>query len=189
MQGDSVRRKSDKDIIKESKWLIIVSILLILLGIFLAILPHLVPRGNYDSLQAKEVTISEFKTNYGGLHRASYDYIRTTDGEKYNISGDYQRAQLKDLLKEGQAVTIKWYKNEPFWTLLAEEIYVNGEQVVKYDNDLPVEWKPALIFGLCVSALGIGGLFLFRFFLKHNREKQKKRDERIIRKYGKAKRE
>ena len=60
-----MRRKTDKDIIKENNWLIIGSILLILLGIFVAILPHVVPRVGYDSLQTKEVTIYEFKRHYG----------------------------------------------------------------------------------------------------------------------------
>ena len=163
-----MRRKSDKDVLKENKWLIIVSVLFILLGILLPILPHIVPTVNYDSLQTKEVTISVFKRNNGGRYGVSYDYIRTTDGEKYNISGDYQREQLKELLTEGKVVTIKWYKNEPFWTLLAEEIYVDSERVVTYDNDSPVEWKIPLIFGLFVSVLGLCGLFLFRFFLKNS---------------------
>lgn len=180
-----MRRKTEKDIIKENYWLIILATLLILFGVFCAILPHIAPHVGYDSLQAKEVTITEFKHHSGGHRGASYDYIRTTDGEKYNLSGDYQREQLKELLTEGKTVSIKWYKNEPFWTLLVEEMYVNGERVVTYDNDKPVDWKSPLIFGTCCIALGIGSFFLLRFFVKTNRKQQKKRDERILRKYGK----
>lgn len=179
-----MRRKTDKDILKENNWLIIASALFIIFGIFVAILPHITPIVSYDSLQTKEVTIKVFKHFYGGARGASYDYIRTTDGEKYNISGDYQREQLKELLTEGRTVTIKWYKNNPFWTLLAEEIYVDGERVVTYDNDLPVDWKSPLLFGSFCIVLGVGGFFLLRFFLKTNRTKQKKRDEKIMRKYG-----
>ena len=178
-----MRRKTDKDILTENNWLIIGSVFLILLGIFVAILPHIVPHVGYDSLQTKEVTIYEFKRHHGA-RGVSYDYIRTTDGQKYNISGDYQREQLKDLLTEGRTVTIKWYKNEPFWTLLAEEIYVDGESVVTYNNDAPVEWKLPLIFGICLVALGACGFLLVRLFLKMNRTKQQKRDEKIKRKYG-----
>lgn len=170
---------------KENYWLMILSTLLILLGVFSVILPHVVPDVGYDYLQTKEVIVTAFKNFDGGYKGASYDYIRTTDGEKYNISGDYQRAQLQELLTEGKTVTIKWYKNEPFWTLLVEEMYVDGERVVTYDNDKPVVWKPPLIFGSCFIALGIGGFFLLRLFVKTNRKKQKKRDEKILRKYGK----
>ena len=178
-----MRRKTDKDILKENNWLIIGSALFIIFGVFVAILPHITHTVRYDSLQTKEVTIKVFKHFYGGARVASYDYIRTTDDEKYNISGDYQQEQLKELLTEGRTVTIKWYKNNPFWTLLAEEIYVDGERVVTYDNDLPVDWKPPLLFGSFFIALGIGCFFLLRFFLKTNRTKQKKRDEKIMRKY------
>ncbi|MCI6957398.1 MAG: hypothetical protein SPI15_04790 [Candidatus Faecousia sp.] len=164
--------------------MIISSAFLIIFGILVAILPHIAPTVSYDSLQTKEVTITVFKHFYGGAHGASYDYIRTTDGEEYNISGDYQREQLIELLTQGRTVTIKWYKNNPFWTLLAEEIYVDGERVVTYNNDLPVDWKSPLLFGSFLIALGVGGFFLLRFFLKTNRTKQKKRDEKIKRKYG-----
>ena len=98
--------KSDMDIIKENYWLIILSALLILFGVFCAILPHIAPHVSYDSLQTKEVTVTVFKHFYGGPKGASYDYIRTTDGEKYNISGDYQRGQLQELLTE--QVQLKW---------------------------------------------------------------------------------
>lgn len=178
-----MRRKTDKDILKENNWLIIGSVFLILLGIFVAILPHIAPHVGYDSLQTKEVTISEFRQHYGA-RGAKYDYIRTTDGQKYNISGDYQREQLNDLLTEGRTVTIKWYKNEPFWTFLAEEIYVDGERIITYNNDTPVEWKLPLILGICLVALGTWGFLLMRSFLKMNRTKQQKRDEKIKRKYG-----
>ena len=179
-----MRRKTDKDIIKENYWLIILSALLILFGVLCAIFPHVAPHVDYESLQSKEVTITEFKHHYGGYRGASYDYIRTTDGEKYNLSGEYQREHLKGLLTKGKTVSIKWYKNEPFWTLLVEELYVDGEQVVTYDNDKPVDWKSPLIFGSCFVVLGIGGFFLLRLFVKANRKKQKKRDEKILRKYG-----
>lgn len=104
--------------------------------------------------------------------------------DRYNISGDYQREQLNDLLTEGRTVTIKWYKNEPFWTFLAEEIYVDGEKIITYNNDTPVEWKLPLILGICLVALGTWGFLLMRSFLKMNRTKQQKRDEKIKRKYG-----
>ena len=87
-------------------------------------------------------------------------------------------------IAEYNATAIKWYKNEPFGTLLVEEMYVDGEQVVTYDNDKPVDWKSPLIFGTCFIALGIGGFFLLRLFVKTNRKKQKKRDKKIQRKYG-----
>ena len=179
-----MRRKTDKDIIKENSWLISLSTLFILFGAFCAILPHFAPHVGYESLQTKEVTITKFKRHYGGAKGTTYDYIRTTEGEKYSLTGDYKREQLKGLLTEGKTVTIKWHKNEPFWTLFVEEMYVDGERVITYDNDKPVDWKSPLIFGTCFIAPGIGGFLVLRLFVKTNRKKQKKRDEKIQRKYG-----
>ena len=72
-----------------------------------------------------------------------------------------------------------------------EEMYRENDDVVfmminvTYDDDKPADWKSPLIFGSCFIALGIGGFFLLRLFVKTNRKKQKKRDEKIQRKYGK----
>lgn len=176
-----MRKKTDMDILREHKFLIVGSILLILFGIFLATVPH-IHSGNYDSLETKEVTITEFKHN--SVRGSSYDYICTTDGKKYNISGNYKREQLQELLTEGQTITIKWFKNTPFCTLLAEEIYVDGKRIVTYDNDLPSTWKNPLVVGVCTIAIGISGLFLIIFLLKSNNYKQRNRNERIRKKYG-----
>lgn len=178
-----MRRKTDKDILKENLFLMIFFIWFILLGILGIIIPHITQPVDYTSLQTKDVTVSVMKHHYG-TKGSSYDYIRTTDGEKYNISGNYQRKQLEELLTEGKTITIKWYKNSPFWTFLAEEIYVDGERVVTYDNDLPVNWKIPLFFGMFSILIGICGLLLIRSFVARNRTKQEKRDKRIQRKYG-----
>lgn len=179
-----MRRKTDRDILKEHKWLIIGSALVIVFGLFIAIAPHILPGVRYDSLHTKEVIVTQFGHFYGGVGWAAYDYIRTTDGEEYHISGVYQRERLKTQLVGGKSITIKWYQNKPFWTLFAEEIYVDGERVVTYDNDVPANWKLPLFLGACFVAFGVSGFFMIRFFLRTNRMKQRKRDEKIKRKYG-----
>lgn len=180
-----MRRKSKKEIIKEHLLLNILSSLFILFGLVCAILPHIIPRVEYASLQAKEVTVTAFRHFRGGPRGISYDAIYTADGEKYNISGDYRREQLEELLTEEKDAVIKWYKSKPFGTLLTEEMDVDGERVVTYNNDKPADWKFSLLFGGCFVAVGLGGFLLLGSFVKENREKQKKRDEKIRKKYGK----
>jgi hypothetical protein len=180
-----MRRKTDKDIRREYGWLVIGSVILILLGLLFAILPNVIPPVSYDSLQTKEVTITAFKRHIGGRRGHTYDYILTSEGEKFNLSGDYQRAHLNTLLTEGTTAIIKWYRNVPFRTLLLEEMYIDGERVVTYDNDRPSDWWAPLIGGGFFCVLGAGGLLMFRNIRNSNRKKQKMRDERILRKYGK----
>lgn len=170
-----MRRKTKTDILKKYGWyIIILYTLMILFGLFLAILPHL-PHVEYDALQTKEVTVTAFKHFYGGLRGTSYDYIRTTDGEEYNLSGDYDRGNLEELLTEGTTATIKWHRNKPFRTLLAEEMYVDGERVVTYDNDKPLDGKSFLILGSCFIVYGTGGFFWLWRYAKANRKRKKKR--------------
>ena len=179
-----MRRKTDKDILKENWWLLAGSVIYIFLGIFVVILPYISRPADYAALQTKEIIVDAFR-HHSGTYGGSYDYILTMDGEMYNVSGDYQRAQLTQLLTEGRSVTIKWYKNKPFWTLLAEEIYVDGQRIVTYNNDEPVNKTIPVIIGICAIAIGLGIFGFLNFMLKHNRTKQKKRDDKIKRKYDK----
>ena len=179
-----MRRMTDTDVIKQYALIFIASIGFIVSGILVAILPHIMPYVPYDSLQTKEVTITVFDYSYGGRHSSGHYYIRTTEGEMFNITGAYTPSELCEVLTSGTEATIKWHKNKPFWTLLVEEMYVDGTRVVTYDNDKPADWKLPLIIGIFCLAIGIGGLFLIRFFLKDNRRKQELKDKRIQRKYG-----
>ncbi len=195
-----MRRKTDKDILKASAGIILLSVIFILSGIVVMILPYSSFYPEYSSLQTKEVKISEFEVRreyslvilYRSARLEKYDvaYIHTTDGETYSIGGKHDKEQLKEVLTDGKTVTIKWSKvlKVPVSELIIEEIYLDGEKIVTYDNDLVREeskdiWK----FAIWPIALGIGGLLYVRWNLKHNREIQRKRDERIKRKYGAVK--
>ena len=148
-----MRRKLDKDVLIENWWLLIGPLVFVLLGILVIILTYTEKPIEYGSLQTKSVTVEAFKHHYGS-HGSSYDYIRTSDGERYTISGEYQRKRLEELLTKGTKITIMWYQNKPFWTLLAEEIYIDGIRVVAYDNDAPVIKTITLIIGICSILLG-----------------------------------
>lgn len=181
-----MRRKLDKDVLKENWWLLIGPFVFVLLGILVIILTYIEKPVEYDSLQTKTVTVKTFKRHYGS-HGSSYDYIRTSDGERYTISGEYQRKQLEELLAKGTKITIMWYQNKPFWTLLAEEIYIDGIRVVSYDNDAPVNKTIPLIVGVCSILLGLGSFCFVRFILAAITRKPKKY-AKIKRKHGKRNR-
>lgn len=177
-----MRRKTARDVVKENTWLICVSGALILLGVFLALWPHLFPSPDYDALEEKEVTVQALR-HFFGIKGVSYDYILTTDGERFNLSGDYDSEEVYGLLTEGRKATIKWCVNRPARTLLAEEVRVDGETVVAYRRQ-PDSWKLMLVFGSWFVATGLGGFLLLHLLVKTNRRKQYQRDARIKRKYG-----
>ena len=147
--------KVDKTILKDNWWLIIGPILFLLLGILLAVLPS--RPIDYASLQTKEVTVETLKYHYQ-QHGSDYHDILTTDGERYVVKGDFNRNQLEELLTEGTIITIKWYKND-LGRLCAEEIYVDGKEVVVFNDDfLNNNIRLALsviaiVFGICSLCL------------------------------------
>ena len=164
--------KIAKEILRENWWLMVGPIVFILMGILVIILTHHEKPVEYASLQTKEVTVETFSHHYG-QHGSSYDYIRTTDGVKYTISGEYQQQQLKEMFTEGTTITIKWYQNKPFRTLLAEEIYIEGTRVVAYDNDKLINKATPLFVGICAILLALGSFCFVRFILVSISKKRK----------------
>ena len=148
----------------------------------------LLPDTPYEAYVEKEVVISKFDHSIYVPKTASYDYIVTEDGEKYNITGDYNRSELSEKLTTGTVATIKYAINKilPF-KKYAEEIIVDGNKIVTYNNDAPTDWSPLIIVSSCFFLIGVFLSFVVRWHVKGNRKRQAKRDARIIKKYGKLK--
>ena len=182
-----MRRRSDREIKKEFNIFLILGIIAILFGIFIILLP-IMPTTPYEEYEEKEVIISEFDHFYGGPKGSSYDYIITEDGETYNVTGEYSRSELSEILIKGTTAIIKYDTNNilPF-KKYAEEITVGGNKIVTYNDDAPTNWTPHIIFCLIFCLIGVTFLFAFRWQIIRNRKLQAKRDARIIKKYGNLK--
>ena len=74
----------------------------------------LVPRTPYSEHLEKEIVISDFDYHSGGVRGASYHYIVTTDGEIYNVTGEYSAPELREHLKKGTQIAIKYTENKFF---------------------------------------------------------------------------
>ena len=180
-----MRRKSDKQIKKEFISVLIFGIVAIFAGLFILTYP-LIPATPLEEHKEKEIVISKFAYHAGGQYVASYYYIITEDGERYEITGEYSATQLYDVLSKGTVAVIKYDTNKLLTFInYAEEMTVDGNKIVTYNNDDPTNWTIHIIFGLLALLIGLASLFLFRWEIKHNREIQAKRDARIIKKYGK----
>ena len=182
-----MRRRSNKEIKKEFNIFLVLGIIAILFGIFIVLLP-IMPTTPYEEYKEKEVIISEFDHFYGGPKGASYDYIITEDGEKYNVTGEYSRSELSEILIKGTIAVIKYDTNDilPF-KKYAEEMTVDGNKIVTYNNDAPTNWTLHIIFCVLSCFIGAAFLFVYRWQIMRIRKLQAKRDARIIKKYGKLK--
>jgi len=181
-----MRRKSDKEIGKEFRVFFILGTVAILFGLFVILIP-LIPITPYEEYQEKEVVISKFDHFYG-VRTSSYDYITTEEGESFNITGDYNRSELSEILIKGTVAVIKYDTNNIFpFKKYVEEMIVDGNKIVTYDNDTPIDWNPYIIACSLCSFIGVCFLFLYYWQIIENRKLQAKRDEKIIKKYGSLK--
>ena len=180
-----MRRMADMDVIREKKGLLIFSVFLILFSLFLILSPYLWPEES-RVVYTSEVTVKKLGHNSGGRYTSGHDYIRTTSGEKYILAGEYNWSQLESLLTEGSVVTITWFKNKPFWTLLAEEMYIGEMRVMTPDTDEGSVW-PRVFFASIFMAVGAGGILLVCWHVRRNRRMQEMRDKRIRKKHGSTK--
>jgi len=180
-----MRRKNDKEIRKEFSVFLVLGIVAILFGMFILLYP-IIPTTPYEEYREKEVVISEFDSSYS--RHSSYDYIITEDGELYRISGDYNRSDLVGILTKGTAAVIKCGSNGilPF-IKYAEEMIVDGNKIVTYNNDAPTNWASNIIFCVLFFLIGVVFIFAYRWQITRNRKLQAKRDARIIKKYGNIK--
>ncbi len=178
-----MRRKTDADIRKENRGILMLSAFFILAGLFIIFLPIIDPPAALDELIEKQVTVADLRR----VHQpkgASYDLLTTAEGEKFNLTGDYSRDEVYDALTKGKTITIYYQKSKLFFRKYAEIVVADGQEVVRFDNDEPQGEVGLIIFG-CVTIL-VGAAFLvgFRWQLRHNRSIQAKRDARIRKKYG-----
>ncbi len=181
-----MRRKTDKDIRKEYAVFLILGCLCILLAI-LFILSPLIPSRPYEDHMEKEVVIRKLDRTSSRYSGITY-HIVTEEGDSYSVTGNFNTTKLKNTLVKGTTATIRYAKNRmlPF-LLYAEEVAVDGELIVAYDNDQPVNWTLPIIACTLACLLGSGLLMGYRWIIVRNRRMQAKRDARIAKKYGKLK--
>jgi len=176
------RKKQSK---REMRGLLITGCFTILLGIFFVMLPFLPPTP-YEEYTEKEVVIVKFDRQYV-LKGRSYHYIVTADGERYRVSGAFNRAELSDLLSEETPAVIKCDKHPLLpYIKRAEEVIVNGKTVVAYNNDEPVNWTVYILLCLLLCSMGVGLIALYRYHLLDKKRKKQKKLARKIKKQNNA---
>ena len=109
-----------------------------------------------------------------------------------NFSDDIQIVGINDLLDPDYLAYMLKYdsvhgKFDGEVAVEGNYMIVNGNKIITYDNDQPPAWTAIMIVCSILFLLGTGFLFAYRAAILHNRKQQKKRDERIVKKYGSLK--
>ena len=87
--------------------------------------------------------------------------IYTSDGESYNLTGDFERDSIRDILVQNTKATIKWSRNRFLLFFdYAEEVRVGDNIVVSYNNDNPIPRSPYFLLSGIIVLIDIAFLLL-----------------------------
>ena len=161
-----MRHCSIKDIRRTYLPILFLSVIGILLGSIVSLIFVINPTPAYENMSESTVTVDSIK--YISSYRGGGHYeLKTTDGEFYNLSGEFTVSDFCDKLPLGTEIQIKWYSKTWFFQkeLYIEEIKLQNELICVYTNND----KSAMIFGFLIGgiciAMGIGGIILYLGFV------------------------
>lgn len=181
-----MRRLTGREIFKENCPLIILALVCFLLAVGVPILYFSAPELKYEDLQSREITVESLEW-IEATEAEDYYIVTTESGERFRISGQYDRDRLEELLTAGTRAGIRYYENSFLWQSrkFAEVIYVDRECVVEFEQEKSSPWA---VMGVSVFlflfALAI--VALLRWEIMRRKKLQEMRDKRIARKYGSA---
>ena len=183
-----MRRITTADILKRNIHFIIVGATFLLIGLELPLLPVMVPSATYEELQPKEIVIESVEWIH--QHKGADFYrITTESGEHYNITGEYERSRVEELLSSGTRASIRYYEGKFLFSTrkYAEVIYVDRECVSAYDNDEDNGTWVLYLLGALSVLLGLGILYIVIWEVRRFRKYQEMRNKRIAKKYPSGK--
>ncbi len=156
----------------------------VVIALVLVSSPELFPSPSYDALYEKTVTISSYEAI--PQYRGGYSYrLYTEEDGAFTLTGKWDHNTVAGVLQHGVTATVKGYPHHlnPFLDC-AEEIAVNGEVIVSYNNDDPIDRAPLIWLGLLFVLIGAGYTVCSLLWTKRLQTLEEKRDKRIEKKYG-----
>ena len=157
----------------------------VVMALLLVFSPELFPPPSYDELYEKTVTVSSCERTH--QYRGGYSYrLYTEEDSTFTLTGTFDHDTVADMLQHGVTATVKGYPSiNPFFDC-AEEITVNGEAIVSYNNDDPPDRIALVWLGLFFVLIGTGYTACSLWWAKHLQSLEEKRNKRIEKKYGKT---
>ena len=180
-----MRRMTPAEIRRENHPFLMLAVFWFILGIGLLFVTQPYTPVPYDRLQESSLTVSSVRTVFD-IHGLSLQFV-TSDGEKFTLSGSYERAKVKEAIAPGDEVAVRCYQDlfgRLFRTKYAAEVTKNGETVVSFGGKWFVRFPWVRLLSTILILIGVGNVVMYCDFV-HDREKQEQmRDRRIEKKYG-----
>ena len=130
----------------------------VIIVVVIFLLPYIYFQPEYEQLKEADITIEW--TYYSAGRRTIGSFIRTTDDIVFKVGGDVSsRADFESKLTPNANVQIKYYRGiHVFFPMnFIEELTVNGETIVTYNNQQGLVRNICVIVGSLVFIVG----FLF----------------------------
>ena len=163
-----------------ARWWLGCSIFCACFATLVVALRFLYPMPKYEELQDKEIVVEHLEHNQGKYNRGYVLYVRT--GEEYNVTGRMDHSVFEDTLIPGTHAKIKYTQFNYFEVFglqsnrfCAEEIIVDGVTICTYDGRVDIAgWIVIAFFYL----LAVVGAFLYRYFMKNVKKRERRLSER-----------
>lgn len=175
-----MKQRTDRDIVRSHKGVIIFFSLIVLLGIIVTLIP-LFPQKEY---QYEEKTIHVDDVEYEPFGRRNYQTLLiASDGETYIIGNDKGAYQYTFTDTD---ITIRYHEITTLFTRqrIIDKVTWSGGTFDTHSEKASGHWYIAVIAGVVIMLIGAGGLLIVYMDVRRNRKMQKARDQRIIKKYG-----
>ncbi len=186
--GIKMKRTTKKEIFKSNLVFVVLGLLSIVCSIILfrETAVYIEPP-EYDNLNIKKVTVSEWETHLYYSHKAHIEahcFLLTQNNESFYIDGKFSADDIREKIKQGTEAEIKWYKDADELYII-KELTVDGQKIVEYTEDNYYAYKiSGIILVVIFFLVGILLFLIYRYLVKISIEKMKKRDMRIEKKYG-----
>lgn len=175
-----MKRRTDKDIVREHKGFVIFFSVIVLIGTIVPFLT-LIPKPEY---QYEEKSIHVDRVEYEPIGRTGWQTcLQASDGEIYIILG--RDGAYKTAFTDAD-LTIRYHERRVFfWKEKdVDTVTWSGGTFDTHREVSDGHWYVAVIAGVAIMLIGSGGLLIVFMDVKRNRRVQKARDQRIIKKYG-----
>lgn len=152
-------------------------------AILLIFSPAVFPPPTYDELLEKEVVVSSFEQVYQRFG-TSYRLYTENDGT-FAISGEVDYNTAVDALQRGVTATVKWHSSPNPFSECAEEVSVDGNVIIRYNNSNSVNRVSLILWSAVIVLCGAGYTTFSLFWLRRLQSFEEKRTKRNEKKYGK----
>jgi len=137
-----------------------IAIVFLLIGIVFFTMFAAFPEPDYKDFKQDTIVIQSLIYIEGSRYSGSYYVIVSEHGTKFNVSGDYDSAELRSYVKAGAKADIKYYWGELFRRNYLKELTIEGKILVRYVDSRRSTILTVAILAAGIVLIGVGFLWL-----------------------------